>query len=65
VRAIMTKIIQGIKSYFSDKRNRSVHIIAGVSGLIASIFSLIGFYDRIVLFGIAIGFNILRMKYIP
>jgi hypothetical protein len=59
----MTKIIQGLKSYFSDKKNRFVHIIVGISGLIASIFSLIGFYDRLALFTVAIGFNVLRIRY--
>jgi hypothetical protein len=61
----MKQLVKGIKNYFSDKKNRIVHIIAGVSGLIASIFSLIGFYDRILLFGVAICFNVLRMRMMP
>ena len=61
----MKSILNGIKTYFSDKKNRIVHIIAGVSGLIASIFSLIGFYDRFILFGFAICFNVVRMRLMP
>jgi len=61
----MKQIVKGIKNYFSDKKNRMVHIIAGVSGLLASIFSLIGFYDRILLFAVAISFNVLRMRMMP
>jgi|GEM_PF-1924344 len=58
----MKPLVNGIKNYFSDKKNRIVHVIAGLSGLFASIFSLIGFYDRILLFGAAICFNVLRMR---
>jgi hypothetical protein len=61
----MKPIVKGIKNYFSDKKNRIVHIIAGISGLVASIFSLMGFYDRILLFGVAICFNVLRMRMMP
>lgn len=61
----MKQVVNGIKNYFSDKKNRIVHIVAGVSGLIASLFSLIGFYDRILLFGVAICFNVFRMRMMP
>jgi hypothetical protein len=61
----MKPIVKGIKNYFSDKKNRIVHIIAGISGLVASIFSLMGFYDRILLFGVAICFNVVRMRMMP
>ena len=61
----MKQVINGIKTYFSDKKNRIVHIMAGLSGLVASIISLIGFYDRILLFAVAICFNVLRMRVMP
>jgi len=61
----MKPVLKGIKSYFSDKKNRVVHMIVGISGVIATIFSLIGFYDRIMLFGVAICFNVLRMRLMP
>jgi uncharacterized membrane protein len=61
----MKPMVKGVKNYFSDKKNRIVHIIAGVSGLIASLFSLMGFYDRILLFGVAICFNVVRMRMMP
>lgn len=59
------KIIQGIKSYFSDKRNRIVHATVGISAMVATVFNVIGFYDRIALFAVAVGFNVFRMRYIP
>ncbi len=64
-RKAMKPMVKGIKNYFSDKKNRIVHIIAGVSGLVASLFSLMGFYDRILLFGVAICFNVVRMRMMP
>ena len=60
----MRRIIRGIKSYFSDKKNRIVHATVGISALVATLFNLIGLYDRLALFAVAIGFNILRMRYI-
>ncbi len=59
------KIVQGLKTYFSDKRNRVVHATVGISAMIATLFNIIGMYDRLVLFAVAIGFNVLRMRYIP
>ncbi len=61
----MKPIVKGIKNYFSDKKNRIVHIIAGISGLVASVFSLMGLYDRILLFAVAICFNVVRMRMMP
>jgi hypothetical protein len=61
----MKPILNGLKLYFSDKKNRIVHIIVGISGLLASIFSLISFSDRLMLFGVAICFNVLRMRLMP
>jgi len=61
----MKPIVKGIKNYFSDKKNRIVHVIAGISGLVASLFSLMGFYDRILLFAAAICFNVVRMRMMP
>lgn len=57
------KIVQGIKSYFSDRKNRIVHATVGISAMIATLFNVIGMYDRLVLFAVAIGFNVLRMRY--
>ena len=62
---IMKRIIKGLKSYFSDKRNRIVHATVGISALAATLLNLIGLYDRLALFAVAIGFNVLRMRYIP
>ena len=59
------KIVPGLKAYFSDKRNRIVHATVGISAMIATVFNVIGMYDRLALFAVAIGFNVLRMRYIP
>ena len=61
----MERIVKGLKSYFSDKKNRIVHATVGISALIATIFNVIGLYDRLALFAVAIGFNVLRMRYMP
>ena len=60
----MKRIIKGLKSYYSDKKNRIVHATVGISALIATLFNLIGLYDRLALFAVAIGFNVLRMRYV-
>ncbi|MEL7670328.1 hypothetical protein [Methanobacterium sp.] len=59
------KIAKGLKNYFSDKRNRIVHATVGISAMIGMLFNVIGFYDRVALFAVAIGFNVLRMRYLP
>jgi hypothetical protein len=59
----MKRIVQGLKSYFSDKKNRIVHIVMGMSILIGSVFDSISPYLRIGLYAGAVGFNLLRMKY--
>jgi hypothetical protein len=61
----MRPVFNGIKRYFSDKKNRLVHVIVGVSGLVGTIFSLISFPDRLMLFGAAVCFNVLRMRLMP
>jgi len=60
----MKRIVQGLKSYFSDKKNRIVHIVMGISILIGSVFDSISPYLRIGLYAGAIGFNLIRMKYL-
>ena len=60
----MSRIIQGLKSYYSDKKNRIVHIVMGISLLIASVFDSISPYLRIGLFAGAVGFNLIRMRYL-
>ena len=59
----MKRIIQGLKSYFFDKKNRIVHIVMGISLLIGFVFDSISPYLRIGLYASAVGFNLLRMKY--
>jgi hypothetical protein len=59
----MKRIIPGIKFYFSEKKNRLVHGITGISMLILSIFDSINPYLRIGVFALAVGFNLLRMRY--
>jgi len=61
----MKRVVQGLKSYFSDKKNRFVHISVGISMLTLSIFDSISPYLRIGVFGAAVAFNLLRMKYLP
>jgi len=61
----MKKVIKGLKTYFKDKKNRIVHIIVGFSALIASFFTSIDIFTRLSMFGVAIGFNLLRMRFIP
>ncbi len=60
----MKRVVQGLKSYFSDKKNRIVHIIMGISLLIGSIFDSISPYLRIGLYAGAVGFNLIRMRYL-
>ena len=60
----MKRIIQAIKSYFTDKKNRIVHAIVGISMLIMTIFDSISPYLRIGVFAAAVGFNVLRMRYL-
>ena len=59
----LMKIVQGLKYYFSDKRNRIIHATVGISAMIATLFNVIGMYDRLALFAVAVGFNVLRMRY--
>ncbi len=58
------KIVKSLKYYFSDKRNRIVHAAAGISAMVATLFNVIGPYDRLVFFAAAIGFNLIRMRYL-
>ena len=60
----MKRIVQGLKSNFSEKKNRIVHIVMGISILIGSVFDSISPYLRIGLYAGAIGFNLIRMKYL-
>ena len=61
----MNKTFKIIKNYYSDKKNRIVHAIAGISMLLMTIFDFISPYLRIGVFTSAICFNILRMRFIP
>lgn len=58
----MKKILNGIKSYFSDKKNRLVHAFAGISMLLLTLFDSISPCLRIGVFAGAVGFNLFRMK---
>jgi len=60
---LLKRIVQGLKSYFSDKKNRIVHIVMGISLLIGSVFDSISPYLRIGLYAGAISFNLIRMRY--
>jgi hypothetical protein len=57
------KILKGIRSYFSDKKNRLVHILTGISMLALSLFDSINPFLRIGVFAGVVGFNLLRMRY--
>ena len=57
------KIINGIKSYFSDKKNRAVHALVGISMLVMTLVDSINPIVRISVFAGAVGFNLLRMRY--
>ena len=59
----MKRIVQGLKSYFTDKKNRIVHAVMGISLLIGSVFDSINPYLRISLYASAVGFNLIRMRY--
>jgi hypothetical protein len=56
-------ILNGIRSYFSDKKNRAVHALTGISMLILTIFDSINPILRVGIFAGAVGFNLLRMRY--
>ncbi len=60
----MKRVVHGLKSYFSDKKNRIVHIIMGISILIGYVFDSISPYLRIGLYAGAVGFNLIRMRYL-
>lgn len=59
----MGNILNGIKSYFKDKKNRIVHALTGISMLILTLFDSINPYVRIGVFAGAVGFNLMRMRY--
>jgi len=63
VRQPMGNILNGIKSYFKDKKNRIVHALTGISMLILTLFDSINPYVRIGVFAGAVGFNLMRMRY--
>ncbi len=58
----MSKILNGVKSYFSDKKNRFVHALTGISMLILTVFDSINPWLRIGVFAGAVSFNLVRMK---
>ncbi|WP_321420989.1 hypothetical protein [uncultured Methanobacterium sp.] len=60
----MENIVNGIKSYFKDRKNRIVHALTGVSMLILTVFDSINPYVRVGVFAGAVGFNLLRMRYL-
>ena len=61
----MKRVVHGLKSYFSDKKNRIVRLlIMGISILIGSVFDSISPYLRIGLYAGAVGFNLIRMRYL-
>jgi len=59
----MGNILNGIKSYFKDKKNRAVHALTGISMLILTLFDSINPYVRVGVFASAVGFNLVRMRY--
>ncbi|MDY9923722.1 hypothetical protein [Methanobacterium sp.] len=59
----MENILNGIRSYFKDKKNRIVHALTGISMLILTVFDSINPYVRIGVFASAVGFNLIRMRY--
>lgn len=63
VRKPMGNILNGIKSYFKDKKNRVVHALTGISMLILTVFDSVNPYVRVGVFAGAVGFNLMRMRY--
>ncbi len=59
----MGNILNGIKSYFKDKKNRVVHALTGISMLILTVFDSVNPYVRVGVFAGAVGFNLMRMRY--
>jgi hypothetical protein len=59
----MGNILNGIKSYFKDKKNRVVHALTGISMLLLTLFDSINPYVRIGVLAGAVGFNLVRMRY--
>jgi hypothetical protein len=58
----MRKILNALKSYFSDKKNRLVHGLTGISMLILTVFDAVSPGLRIGVFAGAVSFNLVRMK---
>jgi hypothetical protein len=62
---IIMRILAGIKTYLTDWKNLLVHSIVGILIVIIALFAPISPYLRIGFVIIVIGFNVLRMKYLP
>ncbi len=61
----MRWILNSVKSYLSDWKNLLMHSIVGILIVIIALFAPISPYLRLGFVILVVGFNVLRMRYLP
>ena len=61
----MRWILNGVKAYLSDWKNLLMHSIVGILIVIIALFAPISPYLRLGFVILVVGFNVLRMRYLP
>ncbi|MGB8232410.1 MAG: hypothetical protein WCE60_00310 [Methanobacterium sp.] len=61
----MRRILNGVKAYLSDWKNLLMHSIVGILIVIIALFAPISPYLRLGFVILVVGFNVLRMRYLP
>jgi hypothetical protein len=61
----MRWILNGVKAYLSDWKNLLMHSIVGLLIVIIALFAPISPYLRLGFVILVVGFNVLRMRYLP
>jgi hypothetical protein len=61
----MKWILKGVKTYLSDWKNLLMHSIVGILIVIIALFAPISPYLRLGCVILVVGFNVLRMRYLP
>jgi hypothetical protein len=61
----MRRILNGVKAYLSDWKNLLMHSIVGILIVLIALFAPISPYLRLGFVILVVGFNVLRMRYLP
>ena len=61
----MRWILNSVKAYLSDWKNLLMHSIVGILIVIIALFAPISPYLRLGFVILVVGFNVLRMRYLP